>query len=195
MNVHAYRSFGCAFCGRADANHNFRQRSVRRRRNSDLHYCNNQPRSAVGKVTFIDEHTILGTAPVSNAQATIPVRFSSPGRHAIRAVYLPSAGFAGSSADTSVLVTVTAIPRSFAARVILPGSDRLIDLNRDTLLDYMPPGALNKIDARLQNSDGSFAVVKTSDIGFGRLPLGYGDFDNNGTIDALAEECFRVGPG
>lgn len=67
--------------------------------------------TARGTVTFLTDHTDLGTAPVSNGQATLIVRALAIGQHRIIAEYGGDLHCAGSISNP-VIVTITAAPNT-----------------------------------------------------------------------------------
>jgi hypothetical protein len=148
---------------------------------------------ATGAVSFYDGVTLLGSAPVSNHQATLTTVMLPSGIRSLRAYYSGDATYAPST-STSVPLTVVPGPSLGLRRSVkLPSSPTgsaiaVGDFNGDGKQDYVASNG-SAVIIFLGNGDGTFQTGASYVTPSSPSAIAVGDFDGDGKMD-LAVACY-----
>lgn len=152
------------------------------------------PSNAVGKVTFYDGITVLGSSPVSAGQAVFKTGTLAPGNHSLVARFNLTSGFAPSASAPAPLA-VTSLTGSLGTTAVItkvtgnsPDSGIVADFTNDQTPDvaFVSSGQLFVVTGK---EDGSF-VQPGPTLDGGQL-LAVADFNQDGNQD-IASASYNV---
>jgi hypothetical protein len=151
----------------------------------------------VGRVTFYDGVSVLGTATLANGQASFTTSLLPSGTRLLRAYYGGSGSF---SPSTSVIVTQTvmAVPANGFLPVTAFGPGTPIgpvvmgDFNSDGRPDFAVV-TVNGVSVLLGNGDGTFRAAPVSpDNSTAPQSIAAGDFNGDGKSDLAIVDSVAV---
>ena len=141
------------------------------------------PAGALGKVTFYDGTTVLGTALLADGTASISTILPVTGSRSLNAFYLGSSGYASSSSPSftqtvNVVAATTFLPPVGYPLVTDDAQIALADFNGDGHLDLVTNNSIF-----MGNGDGTFQAPVTYTAESGGYAFATGDFNGDGKPD------------
>ena len=145
------------------------------------------PATATGRITFFDDASILGIAPLPAGQANFTTRMLNSGVHTFRARYSGDTSYPPAN-STTVTLAVNAQPvAGFPPPVefvtsIGPVLLTTADFNGDGRSD-VAGASPTAVGIFLGNGDGTFQSARTTAIPGDLSAIAAGDFDGDGQTD------------
>jgi hypothetical protein len=153
----------------------------------------------LGKVTFYDGGTVLGSAPIGMNRSTITTSLLSTGAHSLKAYYAGDMTY-GPSTSPPISVRVNSQPANgFTAPVsypirLFPSSIAVGDFNGDGHPDLVT-AAGSSITVMLGNGDGSFQLPVLYNAGAPTQMVVVADFNGDGKMDLATGSSILLGNG
>jgi hypothetical protein len=145
--------------------------------------------ATLGRVTYYDGASVVGTSILVNGKATLTTRLLAAGAHALKATYGGDANF-GASTSAVFVQTINTLPLSgFPTAVnyttgVDPTSVTVGDFNGDGIPDLVVANFFSAtVSVFLGNGDGTFQTAINAPAGTNPFAIAVGDFNFDGTLD------------